>query len=107
MLTTPLRLFGLPVRRRPHPPPVDPAALTRTHVECARLDVDALLAHLESGNEGLTNHEAAQRYQAAGPNSIADTEHHGPWRRLLPILANPLSLLLLALAILNWVTGGR
>jgi Mg2+-importing ATPase len=105
--TTPFRLFGLPVRRHPHPLPVDPAALTRTLVECARLDADALLARLESSTEGLTNHEAAQRYQSAGPNSIADSEHHGPWRQLRPILASPLSLLLLALAVLNWFTGGH
>ena len=86
---------------------MDPAAVTRTLVESAQLTTDALLARLGSGTEGLTNHEAAQRYQTAGPNSIADSEHNGLWRRLLPILASPLSLLLLALAVLNWFTGGH
>jgi len=86
---------------------VDPAAVTRTLVESAHLAADALLMRLGSGIEGLTNHEAALRYRALGPNSIANSEHRGPWRQLLPILANPLSLLLLALAFLNWITGGH
>ena len=101
------RLLGLPVRRRLHPSPADPAIVTRALVESAQLGADVLLARLESTTEGLTNHEAARRYQTSGPNSIANTEHHGPWRQLLPILASPLSLLLLALAVLNWFTGGR
>ena len=107
MTTAPFRLFGIPLRRRTRPPPVDPAAVTRTLVESAQHASDALLTRLGSGAEGLTNHEAALRYRALGPNSIADSEHHGPWRQLLPILASPLSLLLLALAVLNWITGGR
>jgi magnesium-transporting ATPase (P-type) len=101
------RLLGLPVRRRLRPSPADPTIVTRALVESAQLGADVLLARLESTAEGLTNHEAARRYQASGPNSIADTEHRGPWRQLLPLLASPLSLLLLALAVLTWFTGGR
>ena len=101
------RLFGLPLRHRPRLPPIDPVGVSQTLTESAQLTVEALLERLDSGSEGLTNHDAALRYRASGPNSITDHEHLDPWRRLLPILANPLSLLLLALAIVNWITGGR
>jgi len=105
--TTAFRLFGLPLHRRPRPPPVDAAAAARTLADCARLTDAELLARLGTSPEGLTNHDAALRYAASGPNSVAEVNHHGLWQQLLPILVSPLSLLLLALAILNWVTGAR
>ena len=89
MATPSFRLFGLPLRHHPHPPRVDPAAAARTLLDCAPLATDALLVRLATSAEGLTNHEAALRYAAGGPNSIAESEHRGLWHALLPIARQP------------------
>ncbi len=107
MAHVPFRLFGFPLRARRRPAPVDAAAITRDLLALASVSDESLLARLETSAEGLTNHEAALRYREAGPNSVADEHHHGVRQQLAQILANPLSLLLLALALLNWATGAR
>ena len=107
MAHVPFRLFGVPLRARARPTPVDAAATARDLRELASLPYDGLLARLNTSAEGLTNHEAALRYREAGPNAIGDEHRHGVWPLLAPILANPLSLLLLGLAFVNWATDAR
>lgn len=107
MAHVPFRLFGLPLRGRVRPVRVDAGEVTRELQTLSRLPDDALLARLDASVEGLTNHEAALRYRAWGPNSVANERHHGAWRQLGVILANPLSLLLVGLALVNWATGAR
>lgn len=107
MAHVPFRLFGLPLRGRARPVRVDAGEVTRELQTLSRLPDDALLARLDASVEGLTNHEAALRYRAWGPNSVANERRHGAWRQIAPILVNPLSLLLVGLALVNWATGAR
>ncbi|MEP7181674.1 MAG: magnesium-translocating P-type ATPase [Betaproteobacteria bacterium] len=105
----PLRLFGFPLhrgltlRRRTSAVPVPPVPLA----ELAALSPTALLARLSATAAGLTNHEAAERYGEFGPNAIGDERPPGAWRQLALIVANPLSLMLLALAVVSFATGQR
>jgi Mg2+-importing ATPase len=66
-----------------------------------------LLSELGTGEEGLSNHEAAQRYAHWGPNSVGEEHRAGAWPALRRQIANPLSLLLLALAALSYAIGER
>lgn len=68
-------------------------------------NVDAALARLQSRSAGLTSLEAAARLQQVGPNVVAHTARRGIVARFLKLLASPLSLLLLGLAIINFATG--
>ena len=104
--STPLRLFGLPLRRRPAPA-LAPASAEAMLREQARLDEPALLAALATTSEGLTHHDVALRYREEGPNTVADEHPASGLRRLAQVLANPLSLLLIALAALNALTGSE
>src|SRR5512134_3238820 len=99
-ISSPRADSSLPPLRTSRPPPSVSAArgFGCGHAGSRRIRATrsgCTLAHLGSGIEGLTNHEAALRYRSSGPNVIVDSERHGSWRQLLPILANPLSLLLL------------
>jgi Mg2+-importing ATPase len=103
-----LRLFGLPLRRRrPRYPVGDAAAAERALREFARLPEPELLARLGTDIEGLTLHQVALRYREVGPNTIVEEHAYDAWRHLGQVLANPLSLLLVALAVVNWFTGSR
>ncbi len=104
---TPLRLFGLPLRRRPTPPVVDQAAAAAMLRGLAGLSDDALLARLGTTREGLTNHEVALRYREDGPNAVADEHPPSGLRHLAQIVVSPLSLLLIVLAGVNALTGSR
>ena len=66
-----------------------------------------LLARLETDPEGLTLHEVALRYRELGPNAVAEDRGYDALRHLARVLANPLSLLLVSLAVINWFTGSR
>src|SRR5512143_2507949 len=104
--STPLRLFGLPLRGRPSPPPAAAVAEAALR-ELAALDEQALLARLATTPEGLTHHDVALRYRDDGPNTVADDNAPTALRHLAQALANPLSLLLIALAVINALTGSR
>ena len=67
----------------------------------------SVLSELGTSEEGLSNHEAAERYREVGPNSVGDEHHAGAWPAFRRQLANPLSLLLVGLAIVSYVTGER
>jgi P-type Mg2+ transporter len=66
---------------------------------------DAALARLESRATGLTGQQARERLQRYGPNAVAHETRRGVLVRFLKLLASPLSLLLLALAVINFTTG--
>jgi len=105
---TPIRLFGLPLHRRPpRVPAVDAAAAERTLRGLARMPEPELLVRLGTGADGLTLHEVALRYRELGPNAVAEDRAYDALRHLARVLANPLSLLLFALAVVNWFTGSR
>src|SRR6266404_6231930 len=54
---------------------------------------------------GLTEAEAAERFEKFGPNEVASEEKHGWWHRLYTASRNPLVILLTVLAILSFATG--
>ena len=69
------------------------------------MDRNAVLAYLDSSEEGLAEREAEARLLLHGANAIAVEAAKAPLHRLLELFATPLSLLLLALAILAELTG--
>ena len=68
---------------------------------------EAVLARLSSSAAGLSKHEAQQRLQQFGPNAIGTPARRAAWARFLTLLASPLSLLLLALALADALIGDR
>jgi Mg2+-importing ATPase len=102
-----LRLFGLPLHRRPVSRPVDPAVVAAALLELASLPDEALFPRLATTADGLTNHEVALRYRETGPNAVADDHAPGAARHLAQIVANPLSLVLIALAGVSWLASSR
>jgi Mg2+-importing ATPase len=73
--------------------------------EAARLGPEALFSRFGASPAGLTRHEAAARIARFGLNTVARERPHAPLRRLLQLFLNPLSLLLLVLAVLAQVSG--
>jgi Mg2+-importing ATPase len=69
------------------------------------LTIDAVLEKLQSSADGLQNSEANARLEKFGHNTVAHEVRQGAVRRFLSLLASPLSLLLLALAVVNFFTG--
>src|ERR1039458_7250513 len=73
--------------------------------EFARLDAYRVLHRLGATDEGLLEREARRRLEEYGPNTIAYEVRKNPVLRLLELFLTPLSLLLLVLATLSWLTG--
>jgi Mg2+-importing ATPase len=74
-------------------------------LEQARVDTDTVLKELGSQLGGLSETEADSRSERIGTNEIAREKRQSPLRRLLSNIKNPLVLLLLALAVLSFLTG--
>jgi Mg2+-importing ATPase len=74
-------------------------------LEIGRLTPDAALARLDTSADGLLDRDAEQRLARYGPNEIAHEREKSPARRLLELFLTPLSVLLLGLAVVNYVTG--
>ena len=93
--------------------PQNPAKLTGGHgthysvqlLEQARVDTDTVLKELGSQLGGLSETEADSRLERIGTNEIAREKRQSALRRLLSNIKNPLVLLLLALAVLSFLTG--
>jgi Mg2+-importing ATPase len=79
-----------------------PPALLR---EVAVLTPEAVLARFDSSDEGLTEGESLERLERYGENVVAQEKPKPAWLRLLELLASPLSLLSLVLAIVAELTG--
>ena len=73
--------------------------------ELARLDAYRVLHRLGATDEGLLEREARRRLQQYGPNTVAYEARKNPALRLVELFVSPLSLLLLVLAALSWLTG--
>jgi Mg2+-importing ATPase len=74
-------------------------------LEQARVDADTVLKELGSQLGGLSETEADSRLERIGTNEIAREKRQSALRRLLSNIKNPLVLLLLALAVLSFLTG--
>jgi Mg2+-importing ATPase len=75
-------------------------------LETARADTDIVLKGLESQLNGLSEAEAEIRLRRLGMNEIAQEKRQSALMRLLGNIKNPLVLLLLALGLLSFLTGG-
>ncbi len=73
-------------------------------VQEARRDLDTLLASLESSPEGLTEDQADRHRAEYGPNEIAHEKPPRWYIQLLYAFKNPFILLLLALAVISYLT---
>jgi Mg2+-importing ATPase len=76
-------------------------------LEKARADTDTVLKELGSQLVGLSESEASTRLKHVGTNEIAREKHQSALMRLLSNVKNPLVLLLLALAVLSFLTGDQ
>jgi Mg2+-importing ATPase len=74
-------------------------------LEQARVDTDTVLKEFGSQLGGLSETEADSRLEQIGTNEIAQEKRQSALRRLLSNIKNPLVLLLLALAVLSFLTG--
>jgi P-type Mg2+ transporter len=83
------------------------AATGRELLELASLAPAEALARLGSSADGLLGSEAEERLERYGPNEVAREKPKSPVRRLLELFLTPLSVLLLALAAVNYFTGER
>ena len=88
-----------------HPKPTSSATDTSTLIDIAQRDVDSVLRLFDSSPEGLTETEAQRRFEKAGPNEIAREQPLRWYIQLLKALTNPLSLLLITLALVSLLTG--
>ncbi len=64
----------------------------------------AVLEKLGTRPEGLTEEEAEARLEQYGYNVVAEAEHHSRLELLIRACLNPLVILLLALAIISYLT---
>ncbi|QGZ42883.1 magnesium-translocating P-type ATPase [Pseudoduganella flava] len=85
------------------PPTTAPAALP-TAAALAALSSDDALAALGTASAGLPSAVAAARHAAPAAPAGARL---AAWRHFARLAASPLSLLMLALAVLNYLTGAR
>ncbi|MFA5041362.1 MAG: magnesium-translocating P-type ATPase [Bdellovibrionales bacterium] len=74
--------------------------------EIAALDPDAALAKLGTEVAGLNTEEAESRIDIYGKNQVAREDHKSVVEQLLRQLLNPLNILLLVLAIINFLFLG-
>jgi P-type Mg2+ transporter len=84
-----------------------PAAKIRVSpllIEAAGSEPAAVLERLGTSNEGLTEEEALRRLRTHGPNAVAKEGQHGWVSLLFRAVVNPLVILLVALATVNYLT---
>jgi Mg2+-importing ATPase len=75
-------------------------------LEHARVDSETVLKELGSQLGGLSESEAEARLKQVGANEIARQKRQSGLMRLLSNVKNPLVLLLMALGVLSFLTGG-
>src|ERR1700722_13043440 len=71
--------------------------------ETARIEPEATLLRVNSRPEGLSNTEAAERQEQYGKNVVAREERRSVIGHLLRLLINPLNVMLLVLALTNFL----
>jgi Mg2+-importing ATPase len=90
-----------------HPPPLRHLAVSALDdlLELARAPQDEVLARLGSRPAGLTGAEAAALRKRFGPNTLVLARRLPAALQLLRMLVSPLTLLLVVLASVSWLTG--
>ena len=78
---------------------------SKTLIDIAQHDVDGVLHLFDTSLEGLTETEAKRRLEKSGLNEIAREKAIAWYIQLLKTVTNPLSLLLIVLAIISLLTG--
>ncbi len=81
-----------------------PSALTRTLVDAATGDADALLARFDSHSEGLSEAQAEAIRERVGLNEVRHEKPLPGWVHLWHCYRNPFNLLLTLLAVVSYVT---
>jgi Mg2+-importing ATPase len=79
--------------------------VSRKLVECAYAELPAVLQQLNTTVEGLAEEEAETRLNLYGLNEVAKEKRQSPLARLWSNVRNPLVVLLLALALVSYLTG--
>ena len=104
--TTPTQRVLAPLAALIPAQPAAPAAESIAELrEYARLSPDLVLEKLHSSSEGLLSREAIDRLATYGRNIVAHEARKSAARRLLELFWTPLSLLLLTLAAVSYLTG--
>src|SRR5579862_9415409 len=80
------------------------SANARISAPLSRVDV---LASLQTSEAGLTSSEAASRLQSVGPNEATAARQNGALGQLVPLITNPLVLILLLASIASAALGDR
>ena len=84
--------------------------MTSEPVDASRVDSDVVAAQLEVDSAtGLTDHEAARRLEADGPNELRGKKPMPTWRRIMAQFQDTLIYLLLvavAISLASWVVEG-
>jgi Mg2+-importing ATPase len=78
---------------------------SKTLIDIAQHDVDGVLHLFDTSLEGLSETEAKRRLEKSGLNEIAREKAIAWYIQLLKTVTNPLSLLLIVLAIISLLTG--
>src|ERR1700682_6345329 len=81
--------------------PVRPPEISSALAEVARLEPQAVFAHLGSNADGLTADEAETRLEKFGKNLIAREHRRSIAQLLAERLVNPLNVMLLVLVVIN------
>jgi Mg2+-importing ATPase len=71
--------------------------------DIARLDPDSALVKLGTSPDGLSADEAETRIETYGKNQVAHDDHKSIPEQLARLLINPLNIMLLVLAVVNFV----
>lgn len=85
--------------------PQSTAPVTAPDEPWERLEVEEVLARLDSGPDGLSAADAARRLAEVGPNELARPEQPSVLRLALVQLRDPMNLMLLAVAVVSIVIG--
>lgn len=72
----------------------------------AQMDPEGALARLETSLDGLRDMDAERRADIYGKNQVVSEEHKSVWEQLLHLLLNPLNVMLLVLAVVNFLFLG-
>jgi P-type Mg2+ transporter len=83
-----------------------PAQISKRLASFARMDSAAVMNQLGTSPAGLTDEVVEARLVQYGHNEVAREKRTSPLKRLIAILSNPLSILLIILATITGVTGG-
>jgi len=72
----------------------------------ARMDPESALARLDTSFDGLRDTDAERRSEIYGRNEVVGEEHKSVWEQLVHLLLNPLNVMLIVLAVVNFVFLG-